>query len=316
MSLLLGLGSLAVGAASAAYNAYQQNKANNTNQSVAKQNLAMQREQFEYQKALQNTIFEREDTAVQRRMADNRAAGLSPLAGLTGAEAGSLVPVQAPQLDYNQIAPQIDSSGIQSALGMMQDSAVQDRSLDIQDTTAQANAELTKQKTEAQKLENEYKTATFADRVAGVKYNNESTLATVQKTLESVITEKQMHDINNIRHAQSRAELERYLEESAEWRDNKELRKDLGNLSLEEARERLAALKLSNSFAEAKNPYALDILKQELTAMTNQNEDYESNKEWQRNLDKLGVAGDVMKFLLEAGKSFAPYLFHTKGFAK
>lgn len=304
MSLLLGLASLGVGAASAAYNAYQQNKANNANKSVANQNLALQREQFEYQKSLQNTIFEREDNAVQRHLADNRAAGLSPLAGLAGAQSGSLVPVQAPQLDYNQIAPQIDSSGIQSALGMMQDSAVNQQSLDIQDTTAKSNAALSAQKTEAQKLENEFNAATFADRVAGVKYNNESTLATIQKTLESTITEKQMHEINNIRKAQSRAELDRYLDESAEWRDNKDLRNDLGKLSLEEARERLAALKLSNAFAESKNPYSLDILKQELTAITNQNEDYKSDKEWQRNLQKMGVAGDVMKFMLDAARLF------------
>lgn len=48
---------------------------------------------FEYQKQLQNTIFHREDNALQRRMADAQAAGLNPFdaAGSGGAGAGAVV---------------------------------------------------------------------------------------------------------------------------------------------------------------------------------------------------------------------------------
>jgi len=62
-------------------------------------NYQMQKEQYQYEKGLQKTIFSREDNATQRRIADLRAAGLSPvLAAGSPAGAGAVVSTQAPQI--------------------------------------------------------------------------------------------------------------------------------------------------------------------------------------------------------------------------
>ena len=83
-------------------------------------NLALQKKQFKYQQDLQQIMFQREDTAAQRRAADLRAAGLSPtLAAGSAASVGPVVPTQAPQMgqipDFSQ--------AISVALGLMQQKA-------------------------------------------------------------------------------------------------------------------------------------------------------------------------------------------------
>lgn len=116
--------------------------ANKNNYKVAQQNLAMQEKwntinyrnqlaQQEYQKGIQQQIFQREDTAQQRAVKDLMAAGLSPtLAAGNGAGAGSVVDVltpigDAPQNQYqaNPVALSIDLLGM--AQGIQQIKATQ-----------------------------------------------------------------------------------------------------------------------------------------------------------------------------------------------
>ena len=68
----------------------------------------------QYAHALQERIFEREDSAIQRRVADARQAGLSPLAAIGGNGAGAGQVVSVPQVSGEMTG--IDLAGGMSAM--------------------------------------------------------------------------------------------------------------------------------------------------------------------------------------------------------
>lgn len=110
---------------SSAINAGATNRTNKANMAMNEANIAMQkeindknlafqRENLDYQKQLQQTIFDREDTSYQRTVDDMSSAGLNPLTmnGTNGAgEAIATSPLdagQAPQNTFAMESPQID----------------------------------------------------------------------------------------------------------------------------------------------------------------------------------------------------------------
>lgn len=104
-------------------------------------NYKLQKNQLDYQKSLQNIMFQREDNAVQRRVADLRAAGLSPvLAAGSAASSGPVVSTQTPQKE----------SGLSAYLAL-----AQIHTMLAQQQKAQTEADIAKQSLAQAKIQTE-----------------------------------------------------------------------------------------------------------------------------------------------------------------
>ena len=91
---------------------------------IADKDYQLQVDRMNYEKQLQQTIFNREDNSVQRRTADLKAAGLNPiLAAGQGANTGQAVPVHTPdvsgQLQAKQISQQHEAAMAQMVMNAL-----------------------------------------------------------------------------------------------------------------------------------------------------------------------------------------------------
>lgn len=85
---------------------------------VAEENLQYQRDNLEYQKAIQQQIFQREDTQYQRTVNDMRQAGMSPLSMSSTDGAGQTISTTAPVDTFQE--QQTPMQSLQQILGMIQ----------------------------------------------------------------------------------------------------------------------------------------------------------------------------------------------------
>ena len=93
------------------------------NNKIQKANLANQETNLDYQRAVQQKTWSREDNAVQRRVADLKAAGLNPvLAAGSAANSGPIVSTTAPQRETINLQSKFDqASAAMALLKMKQD---------------------------------------------------------------------------------------------------------------------------------------------------------------------------------------------------
>lgn len=94
-----------VGIASTVASAKSSSDDRNQAKEIADDNFALEKEQFEYEKELQQTIMDREDNAIQRQVVDSRAAGISPLLNMTGSQSAGAagVAVNTPHKDSSYL---------------------------------------------------------------------------------------------------------------------------------------------------------------------------------------------------------------------
>lgn len=105
-------------------------------------NFQQQSELLEYQKALQERIFEREDTAFQRHLKDVNAAGFSPLAALgSSSGAGQAVSMSAPQRDIGAYV-QMAAAQNQLAQGLAERQYLRAQTKFVEAETAEKNHNL------------------------------------------------------------------------------------------------------------------------------------------------------------------------------
>lgn len=111
-SLISGIGGIGTGIANSIANA-----------EINKKNYELQKDWQNYQKQLQREIFQREDSAIQRRASDIAAAGGNPAMAWetgNGAAAGSIVDTSPPQRAHDDYSQLMNSSLAMFAGGLRQ----------------------------------------------------------------------------------------------------------------------------------------------------------------------------------------------------
>lgn len=134
-------------------NAWKGMTGQSSNEKINAENIAFQQKNLDYQMALQQQIFDREDTSYQRTVADMYKAGLSPLSMKSTNGSGSVVPTQAPQKQFESV----------NAVPLITQALAEINSLSI----GQAQRDNINAQTRKLELENQMMSETYDDRKIG-----------------------------------------------------------------------------------------------------------------------------------------------------
>lgn len=147
---IFGIGSAISGVAGAGANiagAIMQNK-------IAQENLELQKAKFDWDKQVQQTTWDREDSAYQRQRDDMLSAGLNPLSNTaSGANAGQAVSTEAPQNNMDALTAM---SNLGSSISQIVDGIQNTREREATIQKANQEASFIRSQTENQDIKNEY----------------------------------------------------------------------------------------------------------------------------------------------------------------
>lgn len=222
---------------------------NDLNKEVSEKNLAFQRENLEYQKDLQQQIFEREDTAYQRKVNDLIAAGINPAvaASGSGSNAGSVVNTQALHNDMKYQAPQFNFGSVIDTLKSLKQIASIDEQTNVAKQQAEYIASL-KKKADAETnkivFDNDFFSKTKEDRLK--KFAFETDILQYQKDMLS-----RQNDLNKIGYnfALGNSVMNNFSHSNAPLLQELQINQDLLKLKKEFSQQNAKKIKMDNAFA-------------------------------------------------------------------
>lgn len=223
---------------------------NKLNKEIADQNLQFQHENLEYQKALQQQIFEREDTAYQRKVQDLIKAGINPAFAATGSgsNAGSVVSTQAPQsnMKYQSMAPVQLGSVIDTLKSLKQIASIEEQT-NVAKQQADYLSSL-KKKADAETvklgLDNDFFTKSQEDKLKRIGF--ETDMLMYQKEMLS-----RQNDLNKIGYnfALGNYVINNFTSSNAPLLQELQINQDLLKLKKEFSQQNVKKIKFDNSVA-------------------------------------------------------------------
>lgn len=194
-----------------AWDKFKNGDTNEVNKEIANENLKYQRENLDYQKALQQKIFDREDSAYARTVADMRSAGLSPLAMQSTNGAGEAIQTNPLHNDY-----QHQGAGFGDIVNyafQLNDAVQNSKYNNASISNLQSQTDYTNAQTEAQNTTNEFLPANLAVNLVGQLLNNKN----IAQSTRNLVAQRSLTMLQTLEQSYKNSMLKNDLEDSNRW---------------------------------------------------------------------------------------------------